>query len=372
MTSKQFYIVLSIFIISLKVQRLPCLMCIVFANNTHILFLIYFLVDFLLILLALFILKVLRKRNFLMSQKNKVVAVFVKIGLLFVAIYFIFQGTLFYEAIQDLFSHILFDNLPWTLFSLLLVACVFYLAASGIKNIARNFELYFFIIAISYIVLAVLGGIHANFSCIYPFEAIQVDLTVSKLLDYNIWFGDFFIVLFLGANTKEVKVKWTLLTYLVSVAFVLLLVVEYNGIYEYYACMQSSLISMISEQSMLGIDIGRFDWFLILITEIGSILSCGVCLHFAKNCLSLSIPKIKPNYHLIIIVLVLYFMDIFYLVDIDAKVDLFYNFAGIFALVVKIASLFLLTIASIYVNHKTKQKPTQSKKSPKQEVATNE
>ena len=99
MTSKQFYITLCIFIVSLKVQRLPCLMCLILDNNTYILFLLYFLIDFLCILLALFILKVLRKRNFLLSQKNKTMAVIVKIALLFVALYFMLQGTLFYEAI---------------------------------------------------------------------------------------------------------------------------------------------------------------------------------------------------------------------------------------------------------------------------------
>lgn len=363
MTSKQFYITLCIFIVSLKVQRLPCLMCLILDNNTYILFLLYFLIDFLCILLALFILKVLRKRNFLLSQKNKTMAVIVKIALLFVALYFMLQGTLFYEAIQDLFSHILFNNLPWTLFSLLLIACVFYLAQSGIKNIARNFELYFLIIVISYAMLAMFGGLHSDFSTILPFQSIEIKTTAKHFLDYNIWFGDFFIVLFLGANSKNVKLKWTLLTYIVSAAYVLLMVIEYNGIYQYYACMQSSLISMISEQSMLGIDIGRLDWFFILATEIGSILSCGICLHFAKNCLSLTFPKIKSNYMLILLVTALYLVDVLYLVDINSKVELFYNFAGIFALSVKVLSLISMTIASLYVNHKIK-----TSKLPKEEV----
>lgn len=371
MTAKQFYIVLSIFIISLKVQRLPCLMCLLLDNNTYVLFLLYFLVDFLCILLALFILKILRKRNFLLSQKNNTMSLVVRAGLLFVALYFMFQGTLFYEAIQDLFSHILFNNLPWTLFSLLLIACVFYLAQSGIKNIARNFELYFFIIMISYIMLAVFGGLHADFSVILPFQSIEFNTTAKHFLDYNIWFGDFFIVLFLGINAKDIKLKWTLTTYIVSAFYVLLMVIEYNGIYQYYACMQSSLISMISEQSMLGIDIGRIDWFFILITEIGSILSCGLCLHFAKNCLSLAVPKIKSKYFLILLVTALYLVDVLYLVDINSKVELFYNFAGIFAFVVKVISLIFLTVASIYANHKIKSS-NNNQQGNNMEVALNE
>ncbi len=211
--------------------------------------------------------------------------------------------------------------------------------------------------------LAMFGGLHSDFSTILPFQSIEIKTTAKHFLDYNIWFGDFFIVLFLGANSKNVKLKWTLLTYIVSAAYVLLMVIEYNGIYQYYACMQSSLISMISEQSMLGIDIGRLDWFFILATEIGSILSCGICLHFAKNCLSLTFPKIKSNYMLILLVTALYLVDVLYLVDINSKVELFYNFAGIFALSVKVLSLISMTIASLYVNHKIK-----TSKLPKEEV----
>ncbi len=370
MTSKQFYIMLSVFWISLKLQRLPSLVYDATGKNSYIVFLIYFMVDFLFVLGALFILSVLKKHNFLKEQKNKVIAFITKIGLLFVSIYFILQGTLFYETIQDLFSNILFNYLPWTLFSLLLIVCVFYLASSGIYNIARNFELYFVVIIISYIILAIFGGLRTDFLNILPIEDFYIKTTAKHFFDFNIWFGDFFVVLFLGINTKDIKIKWTVLSYLLSAFYVLLMVIEFNGIYLSYTGQQSSLMSMISEQSMLGIDIGRVDWFLILLSEIGTILSCGVCLCFAKNCLSLVVPKIKSNYLLAGIMIVLYCMDVFYLVDVNAKQQLFYNFAGILALVVKFTSFFAMFFICICI--KIKQKKLSKVKPKLKEADTND
>ena len=198
MTSRQFYIILSIFLISLKVQKLPGLVYSFLQKNSYILFIVYFLLDFIGVILAFFILKMLKKNNFLKSQKGAAVKFFVKLGLFFVAVYFMLQGTLFYEAIQDLFSHILFDNLPWTLFSLFLIACIFYLASSGIVNIARNFELYFLIIIFSYVGLSVFGAIHTDFSNILPLSDIKFVEASKHFVDFNIWFGDFFLILFLG------------------------------------------------------------------------------------------------------------------------------------------------------------------------------
>lgn len=358
MTSRQFYIILFIFIISLKVQKLPSLMSLVLENNSILLFFAYFLIDFFAIFLAYFVVCILKKKNFLLKDKNGTVRVFVKIGLVVISFYFMLQGSLFYEAIQDLFSHVLFDNLPWTLFSLLLIFAVFYLASTGIVNIARNFELYFFIILVSYIILAILGGLQADFTNFLPVKVELIKNSCKHFIDYNIWFGDFFLVLFLGANAKDIKLKWTILTYTIASVFVLLLVLEFNGIYLNYAANQPSLISTISEQSILGVDIGRVDWFLILITEIGSILCCGLCMHFAKNCLSAVAPKVKSNYFLLGIMALLYVADVTVLVDTNIKQELFLNFAGVFAIVVKTISFLLLMSVSlaIWCNEKKRNK----------------
>ena len=57
MTSRQFYIILAIFVVSLKVQKLPSLLYLILENNSFLLFFAYFLIDFFAVFIAFFIVK---------------------------------------------------------------------------------------------------------------------------------------------------------------------------------------------------------------------------------------------------------------------------------------------------------------------------
>ena len=103
----------------------------------------------------------------------------------------------------------------------------------------------------------------------------------------------------------------------------ILLYIEFFGIYKDYTPMKPSLISVLSEQSMLGVNIGRVDWFFILFTEIGTILSSGAFIYFAKKCLENVFPKTNSVWLLAGLMLLIYLVDIFYLVDINKQKELF-------------------------------------------------
>ena len=137
MTARQFYITLWIMVVSIKVQKLPSLVASNLGKDSYLIVLAYLVVNILLILLAFYILK--KTKNKSLNQTKSVVAkFFVKIFMIFVVVYFLSQSLLLYETIQNLFAHVLFYNLPWTLFSLMLTVTVFYLAQTGITNIARK------------------------------------------------------------------------------------------------------------------------------------------------------------------------------------------------------------------------------------------
>ena len=143
------------------------------------------------------------------------------------AVYFLSQCLLLYESIQNLFAHVLFYELPWTMFSLMLAGSVFYLAYTGIKNISLNFELFVGLIVVSYIVIAIFGGTKADFLSVLPFETINFKAIGKGLIDFNLWFGDFFLVLFMGKFAEHIKLKWTALVYTISMLFVSFLFVEF-------------------------------------------------------------------------------------------------------------------------------------------------
>lgn len=342
-------------VVSIKVQKLPSLVASNLGKDSYLIVLAYLVVNILLILLAFYILK--KTKNKSLNQTKSVVAkFFVKIFMIFVVVYFLSQSLLLYETIQNLFAHVLFYNLPWTLFSLMLTVTVFYLAQTGITNIARNFELYFVIIIASYLIISIFGGMHTDFTVIFPFETINIKNVLSSMFKFNLWFGDFFFVLFLGKKSQNIKLKWTLLTYFLAMIFVTILYVEFVGIYQAYAPLKPSLISVISEQSMLGINIGRVDWFLILATEIGTILSCSVCLYYAKVCFGVIFEKVNKNYLLLFLSAVLYLTDVLYLVDTHSKEMLFLNFITHLSLAVKVLFLVVLLFYCFSLSKKSERK----------------
>lgn len=357
MTARQFYIILCVMVISIKVQKLPSLIADSLEKNSYFVILLYLAVNLILICLAFVILK--RTKNFSLSAqpKNFFVKTIKIILLLGIVVYFLSQSLLLYESIQNLFSHVLFYELPWTMFSLMLAFAVFYLAYTGIKNISLNFELYFGVVIIAYIVLSLFGGTKTDFASILPFADFNFKAIADIVLDYNIWFGDFFLVLFLGKCTDHAKLKWTALVYTLSMLFVALLYIEFFGIYESYTPMKPSLVSVLSEQSMLGFNVGRIDWFFILFTEIGTILSAGACLYFAKKCLCFAFPKLKSRYAVILLTAVIYFVDIFYLVDIHKQEELFSIVLPYLMLVVKLLSLVIMLLYVCF--NKNKSQPQQ-------------
>ncbi len=355
MTCRQFYIMLFITTVSLKVQKLPAIIYDAIGKDGYLILLAYFAVDLLLIALAFYILN--RKHQLMqVSQKPTLFAEILKRTIAgIIVFYFLAQGLLLFESIQNLFEHILFDNLSWFIFGFLLLFTIFYVAYSGIKNIARSFELYFWVITISYLIISIFGATKADFSAVLPFETINPKKILSFFVDFNLWFGDFFLILFMGNRAKDIKFKWTALVYTISIAFVMLLFVELNGIYGDYTSMKPALITTITEQSMLGVNIGRVDWFLILFTEIGTILTCGLCLYFAKQCFKFIVPKASDTILLFGLILLLYVLDVFYLVDMHTRIRVFTGYMSYVSAATKWGSFMLMFLFCLCSKNKGKK-----------------
>lgn len=341
MSARQFYIVLAISVITMKMQKLPCLVAGELGKDSWIFFLVYTLINIIGIVLVFVILKRLDLKTVLKSSKNKFFNILRFVLMVVTLLYFLVQALLVYEHIQGLFANTLFDSLSWSFFSLLLIFAVFFLAHRGIENIALNFELYTWIIVVSLVLLAIFGATQTNYSVILPLETIDFGNILSKLQMFSCWFGDFFLVLYLSVKARDIKLSKTLFVYTASMMFMTFLVVVFIGIYDKVAPLAPGLISVISEQSLLDLSIGRVDWFLILFTEMGAILACAVNLYFANLCLHSAFPKARPIYLKVFNVAILYVLDIFLLVDLNAKIRFF---CGFMCYVTNVVSVFTLLV----------------------------
>ena len=348
MSARQFYIVLAISVIAMKMQKLPCLVAGEIGKDAWLLFVVYMLINLFAICLVFFIFKRVDPKTVLKPSKNlffNILRIFLMIATL---LYFLVQAILVYEHIQALFSNTLFDDLSWSFFSLLLLFAVFFLAHRGIENIALNYELYTWIIVVPLILLAIFGASQTDFSVILPLETIDFPKILSKLRLFSCWFGDFFLVLYLGVKARDLKLSKTLLIYSLSMVFMAFMVMVFTGIYGITAPSAPGLISVISEQSLLDMSIGRIDWFLILFTEMGAVLTCSVYLYFANLCLHSIFPKANAFHLKFFNIAVLYTLDIFVLVDLNAKIKFFCGFMSDVTMVVCLFTMIVLLIIAFH------------------------
>lgn len=355
MSARQFYIMLAICVITMKMQKMPCLVAGALGKDAWLLFLAYGVINIIGIILVFFILKRIDIKNVLKSSNNTLFNILKFILMLITILYFLVQAVLMYEHIHDLFANTLFDNLSWSFFSLFLLFAVFFQAHRGIENIGLNLELYTWIIIVPLIILMLLGVSQTDFSVILPVETIDLKNVLGNLKQFSCWFGDFFLILYLGIKAKDIKLSKTLWVYTLSILFMAFLVVVFVGIYDKTAPLAPGLISVISEQSLLDLSLGRVDWFLILFTEMGAILACSVNLYFANFCMHIAFPKAKPIYLKFFNAVVLYVLDVFLLVDLNKKINFFCGIMSSVTILVIAVTFLILFIIAISGKYKNKQ-----------------
>ena len=344
------------------IQKLPCLIYNELGKDSIILIVLYFIIDLLAMIVFYLFAQKLKDKKSLDGKFKGAIGVFVKFILILLCVYFFIQALIFYEAVQDLFSHILFDNLSWTLFSLFLLFAIYYLASLDLKIIGRSFEIYFFIIITSITILTVMGAFQSDFTNIFPVQTILNHNYFSALKNFNLWFGDYMLVFFLSINTKGTTLRRTLRSYVLTMIVILFLYYEFYGIYFEYSAIQPSLVSVISEQTLLGIDIGRPEWFCILIAEIGAVLSSAVCFYLSTRIAKNVFTKIKYNYILFFWIVAMYIIDVMYLVDLNSKENFFLGFMDTFVITIKIIFFAILLVASMYFYSKSAKKKVKYEK----------
>lgn len=356
MTARQFYIIVLLFVISTKLQRFPTLLFSEAGKDGYLIILLYAFINIIGICLAFFIYKFFNREKFKYGKRNLIFKFLKKLTMFATSIYFLIQALLLFEHVQNIFADTLFDRFAWSVFSLLFLFAIFYLAKIGIKNIAINFELFASLIVGALVIISVLGVSKADYSVVLPFETINVGNILSKASKFNVWFGDFFIILFMLFHTNKPKLSKTILIYVISIVFIVFLVITFGGVYGDYAAMQSGMISTISEQSMLGLNIGRIDWLLILIAEISTILSCSVCIYFSNKNLCATFAKIKPIYLAIVIAVMFYVMNVFVLVDKFIVREFFFGIGGCLSLGLKLFTTVMLLLITLRDYFSKKQK----------------
>ena len=321
---RQAIILFLICTISSKMQMLPCLLAGDVGKDLWLVLLFGACIDIFFLFLTILINKIcptLTTHDLLRNTYGKIFSSI--IGILLLS-YFICTAVLPFEAVRDVFASNLFDAIPWKIFAIFFIACVGYLAYSGIRTIGRSAELYFYIIVACVLFLVFLGILHTDFSQILPLATTNFSNIAQGYFTHNIWFGDYMIFFVLTGRIKpgETSLKFKdLLIFIIAIFIYAVAYITLWGLYTVTASSQSSLLSSISAFSLLNLDIGRVDWFLVLLSQIASVISCSTYIYCVAECLYQLTHKKNYGLCVVISLIILYIADLALFGNIDKGIS---------------------------------------------------
>ena len=272
--------------------------------------------------------------------------------------YFIFTALMPYEAVRNVFANNLFDTLPWQIFSIFLIFAVGYLVFSGLKTLGRSSELYFVIIVASVGILIILGAFSADLHNILPIFDTDVETISKTYINHSIWFGDYMIFLCLIGRidtTRHAIKKIDILIYVGLMIFYAFGYIVFYSLYGVTSGSQTSLISSISAFSLLNLSIGRPDWFLVLLSQISSVLSLSTYLY----CISDSLNNIfgKKHYAVcsIVSVTILYILDFALFSHTGVSYTGYMHISGTIALAIQTILPVFCVFCAVFFHNKSKK-----------------
>ena len=357
-THRQAILLFLICTISSKLQVLPTLLASDVGRDLWIVLLFGGLIDIIFLFLTILINKLcpnLTIHDLLRQTFGKVVS-FIVVVVFFV--YFICTAVLPFEAVRDVFASNLFDSITWQLFSLFLVFAVGYLAFSGLRTIGRSAELYAIIIFACVIALIVLGATSTDFSNVLPILRQPTNNILSSYFNHSIWFGDYMIFFVLTGRIKpdKTRLKFTDVLYFAgAICIYAFAYVCFYGLYTVSSGIRTSLLSSISAFSLLTLDVGRIDWFLVLLSQISSVISCATYIYCASDCIYQITSKRNFGLCVVFSMIILYLADLFLFKNIDQGLVFFSQYTGIASFIIQTAVPIICLICAIIIKIKSRK-----------------
>ena len=294
LTKRQAIILFACLIISFKVQRLPALLCDDFGRDSYIALILFFVVDFLILLMVLAVYKKMGNYTIYEYIEKNAGKFWLIVFCVLTIVFFMFKGVIAYKQIHEFFANTLFNRLPWKYFGFIFIALLILMIRNGFKIIGRTSELYVYLMAFCIVAIVALGVVSADYLRLLPILDIDINESVPNLIKYSCWFLDPIILLYFGGRVKEdpkhIK-KGYLLTHILSGVLVVFGTATFYAVNEYMVGFQSNGLTALTEYSLIKLGIGRPDWFLALFVNIANIIVASMLLYFVAEAFSKLINK---------------------------------------------------------------------------------
>lgn len=283
-----------------------------------------------------------------------------KITYFIMFVYYFVAAILPFVATHDLYANILFDQLDYGLFGVFYCLVVVFLAIRGLKTFGRQGEIYIYVIAIGFLGIITLGLFTTELSRVLPFFECSTESFLRAAGDLSMWFGDYIILFFLVGKVelkKGEKIWWSLIIPFALIVIVIgpLACAIFYGIYNNLAGFQNNAASSLTQFSLLTLDIGRMDWFLVLFEQISTICSACVFVFMSASCFCSIFNIKKTGIPIIVITAALFLFDVLVFSDLSKSVPAFISLVYIFGIFMNYAFPFLMVFSSLIFARKQRR-----------------
>lgn len=374
---RQATILVIICALAAKLQRLPSLVSYTVGRDGYIVFFMLGLFDVLFLMLAIWFFNRNNNKGTLKDVLDNSYGTAVSRILLFMLFcYFMIIAILPSVAIRDLFANILFDQINYNYFGLIFLFVIIFMAVKGLQTLGRQGEIYVGILAFSVIGVLLLGLSSTRLERILPVLDIDYEILIGEMLRDTLWFGDYMILYFLTGQVSLKKNEKLGAGIVIPYAVVVLIIIPvayvvFYTIYNNLAGFQTNAISSLTQFSLLTLDIGRIDWFLVLFEQISTILASSIYILIASTCFCQAFSIKKPMIPIIIFATAIFVVDLFVFSNINTSMPQYRQFFYIYSMIVIYLLPFVFTIASLIFQKKLNKNEIKKPKNIKKGATNN-
>ena len=285
-SARQGSLLIFVVMISSKLLSLNSLISYDMKNNTWLVFLISFAVDFLFAMLFLFFVKKINM-PILDFLKKKFGAVFSKTVAILVVILFLFKTTAVMVDIYLFFVQLIYAEINRIIFIGCFLTIIFYFGSRKLQSLGRSIELIIWLIVFSLILSLTLSYRALKLENLLPLFDTNIFITSKNVLVHNLWFGDFWLLFFFVGNIKierdtTKKLMWS---YAISCFICLVFVLVFISTFGLTAPMHRVCVTGITEVMPRLMNQARFNWLVYFTFPIALVYGLGIYANCASSAL---------------------------------------------------------------------------------------
>ena len=267
LSNKQVGVLISLSIISLKLFIFPSLVSRYAGNNCYISVLISMAIEFLFILLILWVMKKnpgMSLFEILQSRFGKVIPRIIA-GIL--TIYFLGKAIVSMKELQNFLVQLLFEHISWWKFVVPLFGILIYILNKSLRTYARSVQFFYWFIFVGAATTLILPVQEIQLVNLLPIFSNGVLPILKGSFYTSFHFIDFMVLLILMGRVKYTKetsksiIKYSIFTYV----FILVYFIFYVGLFGNILVNEGLLVSDIPLYSNYPATNGRLEWLSMII-----------------------------------------------------------------------------------------------------------